>query len=86
MDVAPRPLAFSANKETGLRDGRFFLPFAVTAGWPRFCAALDTGRRINIMVTNRVSWYKPLIKLPAGRADALKLQGGRGMPIGGQYI
>jgi hypothetical protein len=44
------------TRNRGLRDGRFFPPFAVAAGG-QLCAALHTSR-INIMVTKRASWYK----------------------------
>jgi hypothetical protein len=52
-----------------VRDSRFFPPPLLpgAASTPR-CTQAD---QINIMVTKRVSWYKRLIELLAGRADAL---------------
>jgi hypothetical protein len=61
----------------------FFLEFAVAAGCHLLALRRTQADWINIMVTERVSWYKRLIELPAGRADAPRLQGSRGMPTAG---
>jgi hypothetical protein len=50
---------------------------------PTFAPRYTQAHRINIMVTERLSWYKRLIELPAGCADAPKLQGSKGMPTAG---
>jgi hypothetical protein len=58
MAVALKPCDLSAN--------------SLALSGCHLCAALHTqADAINIMVTERVSCYKRLIELPAGRADAM---------------
>jgi hypothetical protein len=69
-----------------LCDDRFFLPFGRRLPDATLALRCIQADWINIMATERVFLYKRLIQLPAGRADAPKLQGSGGRPTAGKQL
>jgi hypothetical protein len=87
MAVALAPWAFSANKEaTFARRFDFSCRSPSLLDGHPFALRCTQACPINIMVPNRLSWYKRLIELPAGCADPSKLQGSGGMPTAGKQL